>query len=199
MQEVPPEEHIHFSKIDLADGYWRMIVEEESCWNFAYVFPGPPGAPVQLMNSRALQMGWNESPAYFCAATETTRDVAQSWIDGNKELPKHGMEPLTNPTTPPRVQTSPGNEYQILSVYVDDFILANVQNRKGTLLTKSIRAMLHAIHNMFPAPTAEDPKGTKDPISEKKLLKGDACWDTTKEILGYELNGRDRTVKLPTK
>jgi hypothetical protein len=28
MQEVPPEEDIHFAKIDLADGYWRMIVEE---------------------------------------------------------------------------------------------------------------------------------------------------------------------------
>jgi hypothetical protein len=31
-------------------------------------------------------------------------------------------------------------------------------------------------------------EGAKDPISEKKLHKGDGRWDTTKEILGYMLN-----------
>jgi hypothetical protein len=29
MAQVPAEEHIHFSKLDLADGYWQIIVEEE--------------------------------------------------------------------------------------------------------------------------------------------------------------------------
>jgi hypothetical protein len=29
----------------------------------------------------------------------------------------------------------------------------------------------------------------KDPISAKKLHKGDGRWDTTKEILGYMLDG----------
>jgi len=45
MATVPPEEHIHFSKLDLADGYWRMIVEEEQQWNFAYVMPSAPDKP----------------------------------------------------------------------------------------------------------------------------------------------------------
>jgi hypothetical protein len=27
MATGPAEEHIHFSKLDLADGYWRMVVE----------------------------------------------------------------------------------------------------------------------------------------------------------------------------
>jgi hypothetical protein len=98
MHEVPEEEEIHFSKIDLADGYWRMIVEESSRYNFAYVLPGPPGAPIQLVIPSALQMGWNESPAYFCAATETTRDIAQAWIDQNTDLPPHPMEPFTVPS-----------------------------------------------------------------------------------------------------
>jgi hypothetical protein len=93
MQEVPPEEHILFSKIDLADGYWQMIVEKKSRWNFAYVLPaGRPGRPLRLVIPKALQMGWNESPAYFCAATETTRDIAQTWID--EEKPVHVMEPV---------------------------------------------------------------------------------------------------------
>jgi hypothetical protein len=30
MASVPAEEHIHFAKMDLADGYWRMVVEPEA-------------------------------------------------------------------------------------------------------------------------------------------------------------------------
>jgi len=40
-------------------------------------------------------------------------------------------------------------------------------------------------------------EGAKDPISEKKLKKGDGRWDTKKEILGYILDGIARTVQLP--
>ena len=43
MATVPAEEHIQFSKLDLADGYWRMIVTREKRWNFAYVMPTKPG------------------------------------------------------------------------------------------------------------------------------------------------------------
>jgi hypothetical protein len=122
MQEVPAEEHIYFSKVDLADGYWRMIVEECSHWNFAYVLPGPPGAPIRLVIPSALQMGWNESPAYFCATTETAQDVAQCWIDGDEALPNHSMEPDTRPTAPVRRQTNDlTKRYQMSAVYVDDF------------------------------------------------------------------------------
>jgi hypothetical protein len=49
----------------------------------------------------ALQMGWNESPAFFCATTETVRDVSQMWIDQGTELPAHTMESLLEPTLPP--------------------------------------------------------------------------------------------------
>ena len=28
-----------FTKIDLKDGYWRMAVDEDDAWNFAYVLP----------------------------------------------------------------------------------------------------------------------------------------------------------------
>jgi hypothetical protein len=198
MQEVPAEEDIHFAKIDLADGYWRMIVEKSSRWNFAYVLPGPANTPVQLVIPSALQMGWNESPAYFCAATETTQDVAQAWIDEGKSLPVHKMEPYTTPAGDPRRQTSSGDALQMSAVYFDDFILAAVENApQGSMLTWTMQATLRAIHQVFPNTSASDPPGTKDPISEKKLLKGDAQWSTIKEILGYKVNGRDRTIQLP--
>jgi hypothetical protein len=162
IQEVPAEEHIYFSKVDLANGYWRMIVEERSRWNFAYVLPGLPGAPTRLVIPSALQMGWNESPAYFCAATETARDVAQHWIDGDKALPAHPMEPDTEPTSLARCQMSYNDErYQMSSVYVDNFLLAAVENKAGNLLEKAAWATLRVIHSVFPPPTADDARGPK--------------------------------------
>jgi hypothetical protein len=148
MAEVPAEEHIHFSKMDLADGYWRIVVEEGAQWNCAYVMPAAPDTPMHLVIPRALQMGWNKSPAYFCATTtETVRDVARAWIDQDARQPIHPMETYTAPHRIARSQTSPGPQHQLSSVYVDDFILAAVETRgKGSFLQQSARATLHAIH-----------------------------------------------------
>jgi hypothetical protein len=49
MQEVPAEKHILFSKINLADRYWLMVVKKDSPWNFAYVLPGGPGTTLRLV------------------------------------------------------------------------------------------------------------------------------------------------------
>ena len=98
MAAVPEEEHIYFSKLDLADGYWRMIVEREARYNFDYVMPDEPGADTKLVIPSTLQMGWNESPAYFCATTKTVRDISQACIDERTPLPVHIMEKHTAPT-----------------------------------------------------------------------------------------------------
>jgi hypothetical protein len=100
MQEMPTEEHIQLSKIDLADGYWRMIVEETSPWNFAYVLPGPPGELVKIVIPSALQMGWMGSPGYFCSATESVRHIAQKWIDSSTTLPNHSFEKFMSTESP---------------------------------------------------------------------------------------------------
>jgi hypothetical protein len=197
MASVPSEEHIHFSKMDLADGYWRMVVEPEARWNFAYVMPLAPGEPIRLVIPRALQMGWNESPAYFCATTETAQDVGQHWIAKNKRLAKHKMESFTTPAEPAKRQSTDAPRYQMSAVYVDDYCLAAVEDATGTLLKRTARATLHAIHSVFPTPEATGTPDAKDPISEKKLAKGDARWNTQKEILGYRLNGIHRTIQLP--
>jgi hypothetical protein len=59
------------AKINLSDGFWRMIVQEDQQWNFAYVMPDLPQSPTRIVVSSALQMGWAESSEYFCTATET--------------------------------------------------------------------------------------------------------------------------------
>ena len=70
-----------FAKIDLSDGFWRMLVRESNKWNFAYVLPGAAGDPLRLIIPHALQMGWTESPGYFCPTTKTGRDIMQAFID----------------------------------------------------------------------------------------------------------------------
>jgi hypothetical protein len=65
MATMPPAEHLHFSKMDLANGYWHMVVKHSARWNFAYVMPSAPGTPTRLVVLSALQMGWNKSPAFF--------------------------------------------------------------------------------------------------------------------------------------
>ena len=77
---------ILFSKIDLKDGYWRMVVDEDKAWNFAYVLPPKnDDDPIMLVIPNALQMGWSESPPFFCAGTETARDVADKfWQESQK-------------------------------------------------------------------------------------------------------------------
>jgi hypothetical protein len=196
MMDVPAEEHIHFSKMDLTNGYWQMLVKPVAHWNFAYAMPSPPGTPTRLVIPRALQMGWNESPAYFCATTESIRDVAQSWLVAGTHKPVQLMESFTAPTKPARPQSLVGPAHQMSAVYVDDFLLAAVQDATGKFLQRMARGTLHAIHSVFPTPKATGTIDTKDPISEKKLAKGDARWATLKEILGYWLDGIYHIVQL---
>jgi hypothetical protein len=199
MALTPAEEEVRFSKIDLSDGFWRMIVEEQQKYNFCYVMPDPPGAPIRIVVPSALQMGWAESPAYFCAATETSRDIIHWLITEKIPLPPHPMEAYMKPgDSVPRCQTTNlTEEYTESLVYVDDFIIALVENANRTLIQRVSRAALFGIHAIFPPPSISGHAGGKDPISQKKLEKGDASFTVEKLVLGFLLNGRDRTVTLP--
>jgi hypothetical protein len=81
----------------------------------------------------------------------------------------------------------------MLEDYVDDFVdLAIPESQQQ--LDHIANATLHGIHDVFPANTNSD----EDPISLKKLLKGEGAWDTTKEVLGHTFNGVHKTVWLST-
>ena len=72
---------IFMAKWDIKDGFWRMDCEKGEEYNFAYVLPQEEGMPITLVVPTSLQMGWVESPPYFCAATETARDIASDYCD----------------------------------------------------------------------------------------------------------------------
>jgi hypothetical protein len=111
-----------FSKIDLLDGFWRMLVRDVDKWNFACVLPGDTSQLTRIVIPHALQMGRTESPGYFCAATETGRDILQALIDADVPLPPHQFDAFMTPAAPARRQTSapPSRPWQMSAVYVDD-------------------------------------------------------------------------------
>jgi hypothetical protein len=68
------------------------------------------------------------------------------------------------------------------AVFVDDYILAAVEDPAGDLLQRTARAALHSIHAIFPPPSRSGHTGGEDPISQKKLEKDDV-WAHKKEVL----------------
>jgi hypothetical protein len=191
---------ILFSKLDIKDGYWRMVVPEDDEWNFAYVLPKlSPDEPTQLVIPSSLQMGWCDSPAYFCAASETARDVAEQLTATPQGLlEEHPLETfLVRPQDWPEdgMENTATTFTRLLEVYIDDFIqLAQTTDPKQ--LRHLSRAVLHGIHSVFPPPSVTGHAG-EDPISMKKLQQGDGLWTARKEILGWVFDGARRCIELP--
>ena len=197
-------------KVDIKDGFWRIAVPKAEEYNFAYVLPQSPGEDpndVMIVIPSALQMGWTSSPPFFCAATETARDVAQR-LSAHRDLPPHPLEDNTidhaellsakaHPTTwsDDEIPDRLANLGHLLEVFVDDFI-GLVQSTDEALLRHHSRALLHAIHSIFP-PTSVTGHDGEDPVSQKKLDEGEGIWAVRKEILGWIFDGMARTIELP--
>ena len=200
-----------FIKLDIKDGFWRLMVPEKEEFNFCYVLPQQePSEPIQIVVPSSLQMGWTFSPPYFCAATETARDVAASLVT-QPSLPPHPLETITMSAEDDLRLHQLQNPCQwndadlperllqlnsLLEVYVDDFAGAIQCTHPPALLHHS-RALLHAIHSIFP-PSPDPVKDPDDePVSLKKLHEGEGIWAFRKEILGWIFDGITRTIELP--
>jgi len=91
-----------FSKLDIKDGFWRMAVNDENTWNFCYVLPSDdPNIDIddiKIVVPNCLQMGWCESPPFFCAASETACDVIESLL---QEVTRQNINSKTKCSTRP--------------------------------------------------------------------------------------------------
>jgi hypothetical protein len=142
-------------------------------------------------------MGWIESPPYFCAASETARDVAECYIEtpvgsvtDHKFL--HHMAASSQYDSLPAKPTREGDALRYLvDVYVNDFIGFVIPTCQQHL-DHVANGVMCAIHDVFPP----DKDPAEDPISLKKLLQGEGSWDVVKDILGFVFNGSDKTVWL---
>ena len=186
-----------FVKLDIKDGFWRMAVSDEDAWNFSYVLPSMQPITneddIELVVPNSLQMGWCESPPFFCSGSETARDVIESLME-NPYLPHHRIEnDMLKFIINDSVHTEE-TEITSFEVFVDDFIGYTNNPSKNHLLQIS-RAMIHGIHSIFPPPHITKHSG-EDPISEGKIAKGEGLWDTEKEVLGW-IFAADYTLRLP--
>ena len=186
-------------------------------------FPVAPGEPPLVALPLVLPMGWTESPPYFCSATEKIVDLANDLAHSTWSPPPHPLE-VVAATTPgadnaitltapaPRtsrvalhrpvpVPTVPRGRrrrcpLRYADVFVDDKILV-AQGNPASLNTFR-RKLLHLNDCVFrPNDAADDPSIRQEPISLKKLDKGDACWATRKIVLGWLVDTLKGTIELP--
>ena len=168
---MPKDHEIRLSTVNLSDGFWRLIVEPSQICNFCCVMPDPPGARVRIVAPSALQMGWAESPACFCAATETGWDTTEFLLQEKVELPaQHPLEKFMKPADTPKT-APPKEERALVSACIDDQVLASVESDGRTLPQRAFQATLRAIHLIFPHPKVSGHVGGKDPISLEKHVQ----------------------------
>jgi hypothetical protein len=181
------------AKWDIQDGFWRLNCRQEEEWNFCYVWPQEPDKPRRLVVPSLLQTGWLDSAPYFCAASETAQDVPAEYIEMKiGSFPEHKFEAWAGTDTAMvNVTTTAEDLRYVLELYVDDFILCIIPTSRKQIKHVA-RSILHGMHDVFP-PSTDD---TRDPISAKKLHKGNGTYTTTKCLLGLEFNGKNKTIWL---
>ena len=192
--EADEDAKIFMAKYDIKDGFWRLDCAEGEEWNFAYVLPQEAGQPVRLVVPSSLQMGWIESPPFFCTASETSRDVAEDYVEtpiGSRPAHKFEHYAKGDPAYDALPKQATGPLKYLVEVYVDDFIPLAIPASQEQL-DHVTRAVMEGIHDVFPA----DDNDETDPIALKKLKKKDGMWMLVKDILGFTFDGDDKTLWL---
>jgi hypothetical protein len=196
MRDTPAGLHILMSKLDISDGFWRLILPDADCFNFAYVLPQRDGKPCRIVVPLAVQMGWVKSPSLFCAVTESVRNLVQHFVDAAVPLPPHQVESaMTIEDVPMRGRTVAPSK--LLQVYVDNFCYAATQSKDGEHIPIIRWAAIHSIETVFPPPAITKHKDGKEPISASKLMKGDGNFESKKDMIGFRFDGIKQTVHLP--
>lgn len=206
---------VYISKIDIADGFYRINVCASDIPHLAVLFPSLPGERQLIAFPLTLPMGWKESPPIFCAATETVTDLANNHI--HWDAPPHRLY-TTSEVAPPPHNAPPlhptlsggctavpdgGLPHQphfhkplgYWDVYVDDFIGLVQGHPRRRKRIKSV--LLHALDDVFRPLQDGDNPHRQEPASVKKMLKGDATWAMRKTILGWDVDTIVSTISLP--
>jgi hypothetical protein len=215
---------VYMLKIDLSDGFYRIPVRPEDVQKLGVAFPTKPGEPYLVAFPCSLPMGWTESPPWFCAATETIVDLANSYCGTRWDPPQHPLERLASsapaeepsdrhvitvpapsvshtnliPPLPPRPYRPRQHSSPLVhaDVFVDDEIL--VAQGSHQRLNRVRRQLMHLNDRvMRPNDVGDEGGYRQEPMSVKKLKKGDAAWATYKTVLGWDIDSLRKTIELP--
>ena len=192
---------VHLSKTDIADGFYNIHLAASDIAALGVAIPPGPDGELLVAFPLALPMGWVNSPPLFCAATETIADLVNDATydpsSAARKNPQEGPAETGSAYSRTSAYTSPGYRrppVQSTDVYMDDFIQVMQGSRRR--LQAYRRRLFNAIHDVFRPLSETDRPGRKDPISLKKLLKGDAAWSTRKVILGWDVDTVAGTIHL---
>ena len=205
---------VYIIKVDISDGFYRIHIRPQDVPKLGVAYPTPPGEPKLIAFPLVLPMGWTESPPYFCSVTETIADNANARLLRNEVGPPHRLEleadtappqpsPPTHTTscvTPVPTQRNPNLTRRrrilgLVDVFVDDF-LALAQGAP-TRRHRIRRLLFNTIDDILRPLSDTDDTCRTEPISVKKLRKGDASWSTLKQVLGWVVDTVAMTISLP--
>lgn len=196
---APEDAKLFSAKFDVKDGFWNLDMVKGEEYNFAYLYPTLENDDrVLLVVPTSLQMGWVESPPYFCVASETGRNIASQYVETPiGSLPPHNFSAKTE-TAPEFKQLPPSSTTNklpyVIDVYVNDYISIAMPASQEQLRHVG-QAVMMGIHDIW-QPKEEN---NDDPISYKKIEKGEGVWMLEKEILGLQFDGNSHrhTVHMP--
>jgi hypothetical protein len=179
------------------------------------LFPSTDGEEHLIGFPLALPVGWTESPTIFTDATETMLDLMNVALSSDTTFGPHPLEvqseaappevpdtasapcvATSNPATSPIIlpnqlprgaRPKGATHYRtplaLWDVYVDDF-LGMVQG--GTRARRRVkRALLHTLDTVLRPLGSDDSVHHQEPVSVKKMAKGDSAWSAVKFILGW--------------
>jgi hypothetical protein len=96
---------VYLSKIDIANGFYRIWVRASDVPKLGVLFPTDNGEGYLVGFPLALPIGWTESPQIFTAATETVTDLTNTALSSGAVFGPHRLEvqsetPAPSPTPP---------------------------------------------------------------------------------------------------
>ena len=157
-------------------------------------------------------MGYVESAALFCATTKTVKDRTLDTLSTCHTALPHHLKDLAD-TAPPQTSEeeatatqdsdkkwealSPhaqATDLEHVKVYLDDFIGIT---QGGPTERRNITRHLFCASNDLFRPNNKNNISQEEPISLKKLRKGDAAWSTQKVILGWAIDTVKQVLTLP--
>jgi hypothetical protein len=88
-QDDPRLGPVFLSKIDIADGFYRIGVNTNDVPKLGAVVPTLPGQPKIIGFPLVLPMGWMQSPPFFTSATETVADLENQELQASAPAQPH--------------------------------------------------------------------------------------------------------------
>ena len=203
----------YMSNVELANTYMCIWVRLTDVPEVAFLVPKETENYPQLIGFHILiPIGYIDYAPLFCAATEMVKDRAINTLHARGVAPEHPPETPTEELTPDRdahqecqdaaadntwSKLPPHASWEALAqieVYLENFI-GFIQGGPAEQ-TQKTHHLFRSIDELF-CPNNARYRAQEEPISLKKLAKGDARWSTTNTVLNWAIDNIKLVLTLP--